>query len=96
VTEQIYNHCIRTYIYASSIVKSHFSSWNYDPETFYLAALLHDIGTADKALQGSKLSFEYIGGIIARDFILSKGAPQDQADSIAESIIRHTDSAPTG
>lgn len=28
----------------TALVKSHFPSWTYDSETFFLACLLHDIG----------------------------------------------------
>lgn len=65
--------------------------------------LLHDIGTTGANLEGSRLSFEFVGGFLALRVLQKqqqggdKGggedgiAPQDQAESIAEAIIRHQD-----
>ncbi|KAF7328760.1 Cyanamide hydratase [Mycena venus] len=43
----------------AAIIRSHFPDWKYDNETWYLACLLHDIGTADKFLATTKMSFEF-------------------------------------
>ena len=72
-------------------MKTHFSQWTYDSETYYLACLLHDIGTADAFLATTKMSFEFKGAIVARDLILEHGGPEDQADSVCEVIVRHQD-----
>lgn len=84
--------------------------------------MLHDIGTTEKNLTPTRLSFEFAGGILAlrvlqspdegRDLDgtgmdgadadgdidaeerMNRGseiAPQDQAESIAEAIMRHQD-----
>lgn len=62
-------------------------------QTYYLACLLHDIGTAERFLSTTKLSFEFKGAIVARDLILSVGGQEreDQADSVCDAIIRHQD-----
>ncbi|KAG6810521.1 hypothetical protein H0H92_011467 [Tricholoma furcatifolium] len=60
-------------------------------KTYYLACLLHDIGTAEKFLATTKLSFEFKGAIIARDLILKVGGVEDQADSVCDAIVRHQD-----
>ncbi|KAF8064299.1 hypothetical protein FPV67DRAFT_1672020 [Lyophyllum atratum] len=86
-----YNHSHRVYIYGVALVKTHFPKWSYDLETYYLACLLHDIGTADKFLASTKLSFEFKGAIVARDLILQLGGVEDQADSVCDAIIRHQD-----
>jgi len=86
-----YNHSHRVYIYGVALVKTHFPDWSYDLETYYLACLLHDIGTADKFLATTKLSFEFKGAIVARDLILHLGGEEDQADSVCDAIIRHQD-----
>lgn len=75
----------------TALVKTHFPSWSYDSETYYLACLLHDIGTAEKYLATTKLSFEFKGAIVARDLILSVGGVEDQADSVCDAIVRHQD-----
>ncbi|KAH9943725.1 hypothetical protein B0H21DRAFT_823598 [Amylocystis lapponica] len=104
--EQTFNHSHRVYIYGtpytlaaipipisrrSALVKTHFPQWQYDAETYYLACLLHDIGTAERFLATTKMSFEFKGAIVARDLILQQGAPEDQADSVCDAIIRHQD-----
>lgn len=74
-----------------ALVKTHFPQWSYDQETYYLACLLHDIGTAEKFLSTTKMSFEFKGAIVARDLILQVGGVEDQADSVCDAIIRHQD-----
>ncbi|KAJ7454953.1 hypothetical protein B0H11DRAFT_1740197 [Mycena galericulata] len=88
---QTFNHSNRVYIFGAALVKSHFPDWHYDDETYYLACLLHDIGTADKFLATTKMSFEFKGAIVARDLILQLGGVEDQADSVCEAIVRHQD-----
>jgi cyanamide hydratase len=73
------------------LITTHFPTWKYDKETFYLACLLHDIGTAERFLSTTKMSFEFKGAIVARDLLLEKGSPEDQADSVCDAIIRHQD-----
>lgn len=89
--EQTFNHSNRVYIYGTALVRTHFPSWTYDSETYYLACLLHDIGTAERFLATTKLSFEFKGAIVARDLILSLGGVEDQADSVCDAIVRHQD-----
>ncbi|KAI0069184.1 cyanamide hydratase [Artomyces pyxidatus] len=89
--EQTYNHSHRVYVYGTALVKTHFPGWSYDNETYYLACLLHDIGTADRFLATTKMSFEFKGAIVARDLILSVGGVEDQADSVCDAIVRHQD-----
>jgi len=91
LNEQTFNHSNRVYIYGTALVKTHFPEWSYDAETYYLSCLLHDIGTADAFLATTKMSFEFKGAIVARDLILNHGGPEDQADAICESIVRHQD-----
>jgi len=94
--EQTFNHSHRVYIYGVALTKTHFPTWSYDLETYYLACLLHDIGTAEKFLATTKLSFEFKGAIVARDLILQLGGIEDQADSVCEAIVRHQDIFVTG
>lgn len=107
LNERTFNHSNRVYIYGvlifvdvvlyltcvtgTALVKTHFPSWSYDSETFYITCLLHDIGTAERYLASTKMSFEFKGAIVARDLILSKGGVEDQADSVCDAIIRHQD-----
>lgn len=78
----------------AALVQHHFPSWNFSDwrEAYYLSCLFHDIGTADSYLpqseeeidKKSKLSFEFKGGIVARDFILQHGGAEDLADAVCE------------
>lgn len=69
-----------------------FPSWEFTDETWLLACLLHDIGTTDKNIQGTLMSFEFYGGLIALDLLHKQHkAPIEQAESVAEVIIRHQD-----
>jgi cyanamide hydratase len=65
--------------------------------TLALSALLHDIGTTHENLRATQLSFEFYGGILALDLLEKQlGAPQSQAEAVAETIIRHQDLGETG
>ena len=75
----------------TALVRTHFPKWEYDNETYFLACLLHDIGTAERFLATTKMSFEFKGAIVARDLILARGGPEDQADSVCDAIVRHQD-----
>ncbi|KAG7087742.1 hypothetical protein E1B28_013685 [Marasmius oreades] len=89
--EQTFNHSNRVYVYGVALTKTHFPHWSYDYETYYLACLLHDIGTAEKYLATTKMSFEFKGAIVARELIFSLGGVEDQADSVCDAIVRHQD-----
>lgn len=65
--------------------------------TLALTALLHDIGTTHDHMRATQLSFEFYGGILALDLVQKRlGAPQSQAEAVAEAIIRHQDLGATG
>lgn len=101
-----FNHSLRVYSYGLAIARECYPDWNLAPgspleETWYLTAMLHDIGTADEFLRSTKLSFEFWGGYHALELLQkpqltgsasSEGvAPREQAESVAEAIIRHQD-----
>jgi cyanamide hydratase len=73
-----------------------FTEWEFTIKTWLLTCLFHDIGTVDKHTHGTLMSFEFFGSILALDVLTSKYAPIEQAQSIAEAIIRHQDSAEEG
>ena len=68
----------------TALVRKHFPEWAYDDEAYYLSCLFHDIGTADKYLATTKMSFEFKGAIVAREFILEHGGEEDLADAVCE------------
>ncbi|KAL1744302.1 hypothetical protein HDZ31DRAFT_74318 [Schizophyllum fasciatum] len=89
--QNTYNHSRRVFVYGSALARTHFPTWSLDPATYYLACLLHDLGTAPHILRTTRLSFEFAGAILARERLLAHGAPAEQADSVAEAVIRHQD-----
>jgi len=95
---QTFNHSMRVYYYGKAILSHVFPSWStpsFD-ETYFLSCMLHDIGATDKNLQATLLSFEFYGGYIALDVLKSLKAPIEQAENVAETIIRHQDLGETG
>ncbi|KAF2086546.1 cyanamide hydratase [Saccharata proteae CBS 121410] len=94
------NHSHRVYVYGMSIMSAQFPHWLssrwIDAETWYLTCLFHDIGTTSHNLRNTHMSFDFWGGIDALQTLKSWGAPQSQAESVAEAIIRHQDPGETG
>ncbi|KAH7115961.1 hypothetical protein B0J11DRAFT_584006 [Dendryphion nanum] len=94
--EKTFNHSLRVYYYGSAIVTHHFPEWEPMLETYFLTCLLHDIGTTAENLNGTHMSFEYYGAFLALNFLVENGAKKDQAESVAEAIVRHADLGETG
>ncbi|EHK50976.1 uncharacterized protein TrAtP1_009984 [Trichoderma atroviride] len=90
---QTYNHSMRVFYYATAIVRQQFPEHaaTFSPSTLALVSLLHDIGTAEENLAATNMSFEFYGGFKAMNLLLELGASKDQAEAVAETIIRHQD-----
>jgi len=107
LSPKTFNHSLRVYSYGLAIARECYPEWNMEPgssreETWYLTAMLHDIGTCDEFLTATNLSYEFWAGFHALELLQkpeitgSAGstdavAPKDQAESVAEAIIRHQD-----
>ncbi|KAF7513371.1 hypothetical protein GJ744_009792 [Endocarpon pusillum] len=79
-------HSMRVYHYGLAIAAQCFPDWNVSAgsplaETWFLTAILHDIGTADGFLDGTRLSFEFWGGMHAHRILLQ---PELTTSSTAE------------
>lgn len=59
--------------------------------TWALTCLLHDIGTAEAYFTSTRMSFDIYGGIKAMEVLKVLGSSTDQAEAVAEAIIRHED-----
>ncbi|KAH8697335.1 cyanamide hydratase family HD domain-containing protein [Talaromyces proteolyticus] len=102
--EPTFNHSLRVYHYGLAIKKYRFPTWSFSDETYLLACLLHDIGTTEENLAKTRMSFEFYGGFLALEVLQSRDAddnanavaPREQAESVAESIIRHQDLCEVG
>ncbi|KAL4783826.1 hypothetical protein BJX76DRAFT_243085 [Aspergillus varians] len=92
-----YHHSLRVYHYGLAIKRHAFPDWDFGDETYFLACMLHDIGTTPVNLRATMLSFEFYGGFLALDVLQKDSgegtavASQPQAESVAEAIIRHQD-----
>jgi cyanamide hydratase len=47
-------------------------------------------------MAGTHMSFEYFGAFQAMNFLRDNGASKDQAEAVAEAIVRHADLGETG
>ena len=96
--EPTYNHSLRVYHFGLAIKQYRFAhaDWDFSDETYFLACVLHDIGTTDENLQKTKMSFEFYGGFLALEALQDGGGARDQAESVAEAIIRHQDLCDVG
>ncbi|KAL9624876.1 MAG: hypothetical protein Q9160_000923 [Pyrenula sp. 1 TL-2023] len=93
---QTFHHSMRVYHFGISIARQVFPAWNMDQgspleETYFLACMLHDIGTTDANMNDTLMSFEFYGAQLALSELEKAGAPKVQAESVAEAIIRHQD-----
>ncbi|KAJ9495315.1 hypothetical protein H2202_009102 [Exophiala xenobiotica] len=110
-----YRHSLRVYSYGCAIARQCFPEFELAQgskleETWFLTAMLHDIGTSPEFLTATRLSFEFWGGYHALKILQdgsvtgsgsdgigegrSEGegvASREQAESVAEAIIRHQD-----
>ncbi|KAJ9632886.1 hypothetical protein H2204_007616 [Knufia peltigerae] len=105
-----YRHSLRVYSYGCAIARQCFPDFGLAPgsaleETWFLTAMLHDIGTAEEFLSSTRLSYEFWAGVHALDILQDPSltglgdekasetgmAPREQAESVAEAIIRHQD-----
>jgi cyanamide hydratase len=97
-----YRHSLRVYSWGLAIARQCFPHFELTPgskleETWYLTAMLHDIGTCD-FLTETRLSYEFFAGIHAFDLLQNPWvtggegiAPREQAESVVEAILRHQD-----
>ncbi|RPB18984.1 cyanamide hydratase family HD domain-containing protein [Terfezia boudieri ATCC MYA-4762] len=94
-----YAHSMRVYCYGTAIGRQCFPEWGLTPgsaldETYFLTAMLHDIGTTDQNISSTKLSYDFFAGVLALDLLQQDEvgkAPRAQAESVAEAIFRHQD-----
>lgn len=98
-----YRHSLRVYSWGLAITRQCFPEFEVLPgskleETWFLTAMLHDIGTCDEFMASSRLSYEFFAGIHAYELLqnpaVSGGegtASREQTESVVEAIIRHQD-----
>ncbi|KAK9390427.1 hypothetical protein V1515DRAFT_576944 [Lipomyces mesembrius] len=91
---ETFNHSHRVFYYGAVIIAQQFPEHANNAtilETYALTCLFHDIATADEFLYATRMSFDFYGAFLAREFLLNRSVPQDEADAVAEAILRHQD-----
>jgi cyanamide hydratase len=86
-------------VLAGKAILAHaFPAWSTESfdETYFLTCLLHDIGTTDKNISATLMSFEFYGGLLTLQLLESLKAPREQAENVAEAVIRHQDLGDVG
>ncbi|NHC34988.1 HD domain-containing protein [Scytonema millei] len=82
----LYNHCIRTYLFAEAIGKR--DGLKYDRELLYLGAVMHDLGLTER-FDGNQ-RFEVDGADAAKTFLLEHGLSIEKGEVIWDAIALHT------
>lgn len=88
------NSSMRVYYFGRAIQEQQFPDWDLSAETYLITALLHDIGTTEKHMAATKMSFEFYGGFLAHEFLVKHDV--ELAEAVAEAVIRHQDLGTSG
>jgi hypothetical protein len=81
-------HSWRTYYFGTMIAR--FEGIRFDPELFFAAAMLHDIGmTAATKIARTECCFAVAGAIQAHDYLTALGHDQRRATQIGDAISLH-------
>ncbi|KAM0206396.1 hypothetical protein ACHAQD_001568 [Fusarium lateritium] len=93
LSPEAYNHSMRVFYWGTIIAKRLLPehSQALSQSTWALTCLLHDIGTAKVFFTSTRMSFDIYGGIKAMEVLKVLGGSTDQAEAVAEAIIRHQD-----
>jgi hypothetical protein len=86
----LHNHCIRSYLFGRELASAQGlrGGIDYDEETVFLAAILHDLGITPYG-QGDQ-RFEVEGADAAARFLREQGFPDDRVTVVWQSISLHT------
>jgi hypothetical protein len=88
--ELLYNHCLRSYVFAGLLFKKLGKS--YDRELAFVGAVLHDLGLLD-AYMSPTARFEIDGADAAMKFLREHRVPQKRAEIVWDAIALHTNLA---
>ncbi|XWX01592.1 hypothetical protein V2A60_009620 [Cordyceps javanica] len=93
LSQEMYNHSMRVYYFATTILKQQFPEYatGLSPSTLALACLLHDLGATEANMRATRMSFDLYGGVRALSVLESAGAAPDQAAAVCECVLRHQD-----
>ena len=80
-------HCFRSYCFGAILASRH--KLSLDRETFFVAAMLHDLGLSDTHANDEG-SFEWVGAKLAHTFCLTAAQSEAVAATVHNSIALHT------
>jgi HD domain len=87
-TRDLLSHSYRTYYFGAMLAAYH--KFKYDRETFFAAALLHDLGLTESRIAPlTQCCFAVSGGRQARTFLVDKHHPTAQAQVVGDAISAH-------
>jgi len=84
--EFLFNHCLRTYVFGTLLLKRKPGSYRADDA--FVAAVLHDLGLLPR-FASAKASFEVDGADAAEAFMRARGAPAGEADIVWHAVQMH-------
>lgn len=85
--ELLWNHSNRVFLFAA--IQGNQAGLKYDSELLYISSLFHDLGLTPKYSSPDK-RFEVDGANAARDFLQSRGVPQESIRLVWDTIALHT------
>ncbi|WP_336773523.1 HD domain-containing protein [Paenibacillus sp. MMO-58] len=85
--ELLWNHSNRVFLFAA--MKGNQNQIKYDPELLYISSLFHDIGLTS-AFRSADKRFEVDGANAARDFLRSRGVPEENIRLVWDAVALHT------
>lgn len=91
--EFLYNHSVRSYLFARVVAKSSClaAGQDYDDELLFLSCILHDIGLVPAHDRGNR--FEVDGADSAVELLRANGLDEAGADTVWQAIALHTSPA---
>ena len=82
----LHRHCLRTFLFGQQLAL--LQQLTYDPELFYVSAILHDLGLTETFSRQQR--YEVDGADAARRFALKHGLSGEKAEIIWDAIALHT------
>ncbi|SFJ36278.1 HD domain-containing protein [Paenibacillus sp. UNC496MF] len=83
----LWNHSNRVFVFAS--LQGNLQQTKYDPELLYISSLFHDLGLTP-AFRSPDKRFEVDGANAARDFLRSRGVPEESVRLVWDAVALHT------
>ncbi|MDU0206407.1 HD domain-containing protein [Paenibacillus sp. MAH-36] len=83
----LWNHSNRTFLFAA--MRGNMNKMKYDAELLYISSLFHDLGLTPSFRSPDK-RFEVDGANAARDFLKSRGVPEDSIRLVWDAVALHT------